>query len=120
MGVVVGEGVSGLVDEQSQGVVLVVGAWHVEAEATVPAVHGVEEGVEVCGLPVFVDAQGGEGVAQSADVMVSHQPGQVLVEEGCEFLQPQGFLLFAATGVSSLVLLAFARACACVGDHLGT
>ncbi|EFT29994.1 hypothetical protein HMPREF9594_00002 [Cutibacterium acnes HL005PA1] len=94
MGVVVGEGVSGLVDEQSQGVVLVVGAWHVEAEATVPAVHGVEEGVEVCGLPVFVDAQGGEGVAQSADVMVSHQPGQVLVEEGCEFLQPQGFLLW--------------------------
>ena len=94
MGVVVGEGVSGLVDEQSQGVVLVVGAWHVEAEATVPAVHGVEEGVEVCGLPVFVDAQGGEGVAQSADVMVSHQPGQVLVEVGCEFLQPQGFLLW--------------------------
>lgn len=90
MGVVVGEGVSGLMDEQSQGVVLVVGAWHVEAEATVPAVHGVE----VCGLPVFVDAQGGEGVAQSADVMVSHQPGQVLVEEGCEFLQPQGFLLW--------------------------
>ena len=111
MGVVVGEGVSGLVDEQSQGVVLVFGAWHVEAEATVPAVHGVEEGVEVCGLPVFVDAQGGEGVAQSADVMVSHQPGQVLVEVGCEFLQPQVF---------SLVLLAFARACACVGDHLGT
>ena len=72
-------------------VVLVVGAWHVEAEATVPAVHGVEEGVEVCGLPVFVDAQGGEGVAQSADVMVSHQPGQVLAEVGCEFLQPQGF-----------------------------
>lgn len=112
MGVVVGEGVSGLVDEQSQGVVLVVGAWHVEAEATVPAVHGVEEGVEVCGLPVFVDAQVGEGVAQSADV-IGFSPARAGAGRG-------GLRVFAATGVSSLVLLAFARACACVGDHLGT